>query len=66
VRRVVGDVMGKLHPHGDGAIYDTLVRMAQPFTLRCRWSTGTATSAPRRRPAAYRYTECRMAAAALR
>src|SRR6218665_1378281 len=32
--RVVGDVMGKLHPHGDTAIYDALVRMAQPFTLR--------------------------------
>ena len=32
--RVVGDVMGKLHPHGDGAIYDTLVRMAQPWAMR--------------------------------
>ncbi|HEY3200601.1 MAG TPA: DNA gyrase subunit A, partial [Actinomycetes bacterium] len=32
--RVVGEVMGKLHPHGDGAIYDALVRMAQPFSMR--------------------------------
>ena len=39
--RVVGEVMGKLHPHGDGAIYDALVRMAQPFSMR---------RAPGRRP----------------
>jgi DNA gyrase subunit A len=44
-RTVVGEVMGKYHPHGDTAIYDALVRMAQPFSLRHRWSTATATSA---------------------
>ena len=44
--RVVGEVMGRLHPHGDGAIYDALVRMAQPWSMRLPdWSTGTATSA---------------------
>ena len=44
--RVVGEVMGKLHPHGDASIYDALVRMAQPFSMRAaRWSTATATSA---------------------
>ena len=43
--RVVGEVMGKLHPHGDGAIYDALVRMAQPWSMRLPPSTGTATSA---------------------
>ncbi|HEY9350603.1 MAG TPA: DNA topoisomerase IV subunit A, partial [Acidothermales bacterium] len=64
--RVVGDVMGKLHPHGDGAIYDTLVRMAQPFAMRVplvdgHGNFGSLDSGP----AAYRYTECRMAPAAL-
>src|SRR3954467_10175892 len=52
--RVVGDVMGRLHPHGDAAIYDALVRLAQDFTLRApgaaprggRWSTATGTSDP--------------------
>ena len=44
--RVVGEVMGKLHPHGDSSIYDALVRLAQPFSMRApRWSTATATSA---------------------
>ncbi len=46
--RVVGEVMGKLHPHGDASIYDALVRLAQSFALRlppCRSSTATATSA---------------------
>jgi hypothetical protein len=42
---VVGAVMGNYHPHGDAAIYDTLVRMAQPFSLRYRSSTARATSA---------------------
>ena len=65
--RVVGEVMGRLHPHGDGAIYDALVRMAQPWSMRLpHRSTGTATSArPTTRPAAMRYTECRMAPAAV-
>lgn len=44
--RVVGEVMGKLHPHGDASIYDALVRMAQPFSMRLPSSTATATSAP--------------------
>ncbi len=60
--RVVGDVMGRLHPHGDTAIYDALVRMAQDFTMRVRWSTATATSAPSttgRRPPATRRRGCR-------
>jgi hypothetical protein len=44
--RIVGDVMGKYHPHGDQAIYDSIVRMAQDFSLRvCRSSTGRGTSA---------------------
>lgn len=43
--RVVGEVMGKLHPHGDASIYDALVRLAQPFSMRLPWSTATATSA---------------------
>ena len=54
--RVVGDVMGKYHPHGDTAIYDALVRMAQDFSQRYPLSTARATSAPstaiRRRPCA--------------
>jgi len=41
--RVVGDVMGKYHPHGDTAIYDAMVRLAQGFSLNVRSSTGTAT-----------------------
>ncbi|MCZ3388664.1 MAG: DNA topoisomerase IV subunit A [Actinomycetia bacterium] len=64
--RVVGEVMGKLHPHGDGAIYDALVRMAQPFSMRLplvdgHGNFGSLDSGP----AAMRYTECRLDAAAL-
>jgi len=42
--RVVGDVIGKYHPHGDSAVYDTIVRMAQPFSLRYMLSTAKVTS----------------------
>jgi DNA gyrase subunit A len=64
--RVVGDVMGKLHPHGDGAIYDTLVRLAQPFTMRLPLVDGHGNfGSLDAGPAAYRYTECRLAPAAL-
>ncbi len=64
--RVVGEVMGKLHPHGDGAIYDALVRMAQPFSLRLplidqHGNFGSLDDGP----AAMRYTECRLATSAL-
>jgi DNA gyrase subunit A len=60
--RVVGDVMGKLHPHGDGAIYDTLVRMAQDFTMRLPLVDGHGNfGSLDDGPAAYRYTECRPA-----
>ncbi len=65
--RVVGDVMGKLHPHGDTAIYDALVRMAQPFSMRVPLVDGHGNFGslggddP---PAAYRYTECRLESAA--
>ena len=60
--RVVGEVMGKLHPHGDSAIYDALVRMAQPFSLRYplvdgQGNFGSLDDDP---PAAMRYTECRL------
>jgi len=60
--RVVGDVMGKLHPHGDSAIYDALVRMAQDFSLRVplidgQGNYGSVDGDP---PAAMRYTECRL------
>lgn len=44
--RVVGDVIGKYHPHGDSAVYDTIVRMAQPFSLRYMLVDGQATSVP--------------------
>ena len=44
--RVVGDVLGKYHPHGDASIYDTLVRMAQPWSLRYPLLTARETSAP--------------------
>ena len=47
--KVVGDVMGRYHPHGDSSIYDALVRMAQPFRCARRWSTAPATSVARRR-----------------
>ncbi|MGB8021612.1 MAG: DNA topoisomerase IV subunit A [Candidatus Nanopelagicales bacterium] len=64
--RVVGEVMGKLHPHGDAAIYDALVRMAQPFSLRMPLVDGHGNfGSLDDGPAAYRYTECRMDEAAL-
>ena len=64
--RVVGEVMGKYHPHGDGAIYDALVRTAQPWTMRLTLVDGHGNfGSPDDGPAAMRYTECRMAAAAL-
>ncbi|HEY3015530.1 MAG TPA: DNA topoisomerase (ATP-hydrolyzing) [Nocardioides sp.] len=64
--RVVGEVMGRLHPHGDGAIYDALVRMAQPWSLRLPMVDGHGNfGSPDDPPAAMRYTECRMAPAAL-
>src|SRR5438128_9882633 len=64
--RVVGEVMGKLHPHGDTAIYDALVRMAQPFSLRLPLVDGHGNfGSPDDGPAAMRYTEARMAASAL-
>jgi DNA gyrase subunit A len=64
--RIVGDVMGKLHPHGDGAIYDALVRMAQDFTMRLPLVDGHGNfGSLDDGPAAYRYTEARLAHAAL-
>ena len=64
--RVVGEVMGRLHPHGDGAIYDALVRMAQPFSLRLPLVDGHGNfGSPDDGPAAMRYTECRLAPPAL-
>ncbi|MBA3309227.1 MAG: DNA topoisomerase IV subunit A, partial [Nocardioidaceae bacterium] len=63
--RVVGEVMGRLHPHGDGAIYDALVRMAQPWSMRLPLVDGHGNfGSPDDPPAAMRYTECRMASAA--
>jgi DNA gyrase subunit A len=65
--RVTGDVMGKYHPHGDGAIYDALVRMAQAFTLRHPLVDGHGNfGSPDFGPAASRYTECRLAPLAMR
>ena len=60
--RIVGEVMGKYHPHGDNAIYDTLVRMAQPFSLRYTLIDGQGNfgSIDGDSAAAMRYTECRM------
>ncbi|MDP3288836.1 MAG: DNA gyrase subunit A [Methyloversatilis sp.] len=60
--RVVGDVMGKYHPHGDSAIYDTLVRMAQDFSLRYTLIDGQGNfgSVDGDNAAAMRYTECRL------
>lgn len=63
---IVGDVMGRYHPHGDGAIYDALVRMAQPFSMRLllvdgQGNFGSVDGDP---PAAMRYTESRMTRAA--
>ncbi|MDP9392968.1 MAG: DNA topoisomerase IV subunit A, partial [Actinomycetota bacterium] len=64
--RVVGDVMGRLHPHGDTAIYDALVRMAQPWSLRLPLIDGHGNfGSPDDGPAAYRYTECRLAEPAM-
>ncbi|MDF2143602.1 DNA topoisomerase (ATP-hydrolyzing) subunit A [Knoellia sp. p5-6-4] len=64
--RVVGDVMGKYHPHGDSAIYDALVRMAQPFTMRLPLVDGHGNfGSLDDGPAASRYTEARLAPAAL-
>ena len=61
--RIVGDVMGKYHPHGDSAIYDTIVRMAQPFSLRYMLVDGQGNfgSVDGDSAAAMRYTEVRMA-----
>ncbi|GEP37263.1 DNA topoisomerase (ATP-hydrolyzing) [Nocardioides psychrotolerans] len=64
--RVVGEVMGRLHPHGDSAIYDALVRMTQPFSLRLPTVDGHGNfGSPDDSPAAMRYTECRMAPSAV-
>jgi DNA gyrase subunit A len=60
--RIVGEVMGKFHPHGDAAIYDALVRMSQPFSMRYPLVEGQGNfgSIDRDPPAAMRYTEARM------
>src|SRR5450631_2455612 len=66
--RVVGEVMGRLHPHGDGAIYDALVRMAQPFAMRLPLIDGHGNFGSLGgddAPAAMRYTEARLTAAAM-
>jgi DNA gyrase subunit A len=66
--RVVGDVMATLHPHGDTAIYDTLVRMAQPWSMRLPLVDGHGNFGSLGNddpPAAYRYTECRLTPAAV-
>ena len=65
--RIVGDVMGKYHPHGDAAIYGALVRLAQPFAMRYTLVEGHGNfgSIDGDEPAAYRYTEARMAKLAL-
>ena len=65
--RVVGDVMGQYHPHGDSAIYDALVRLAQPWSMRMplvdrQGNFGSPGNDP---PAAMRYTECRLAPLAM-
>ena len=61
--RVVGDVIGKYHPHGDSAVYDALVRMTQPFSMSLPLVDGQGNfgSVDNDPPAAMRYTECRMA-----
>jgi DNA gyrase subunit A len=60
--KIVGDVLGKYHPHGDASVYDALVRMAQPFTLRYPlvFGEGNFGSVDGADPAAYRYTECKL------
>ncbi len=65
--RVVGDVMGKYHPHGDQAIYDSLVRMAQPFSMNLMMIDGQGNfgSVDNDPPAQMRYTECRLTKAAM-
>ena len=65
--RVVGDVMGQYHPHGDTAIYDTLVRLAQPWVMRAPLVHGQGNfgSPGNDSAAAMRYTECRMAPLAM-
>src|SRR4051794_20685156 len=65
--RVVGEVMGQYHPHGDGAIYDTLVRLAQPWVMRYPLVLGQGNfgSPGNDKAAAMRYTECRMAPLAM-
>jgi DNA gyrase subunit A len=64
--RVVGEVMGKLHPHGDSAIYDALVRMAQSWSLRLPFIDGHGNfGSLDEGPAAYRYTEARLAGGAI-
>ncbi|WP_246862273.1 DNA gyrase subunit A [Nocardioides sp. SYSU D00065] len=65
--RVVGDVMGQYHPHGDSAIYDTMVRLAQPWVLRAPLINGQGNfgSPGNDSAAAMRYTECRMAPLAM-
>ncbi len=65
-QRVIGDVMGKYHPHSDTAIYDALVRMAQPFTMRLPLVDGHGNfGSLDDGPAASRYTEARLSAAAM-
>src|SRR3954468_19997348 len=63
---VVGDVLGKLHPHGDQSVYDALVRMAQPFSMSLLLVDGQGNfgSIDNDPPAQMRYTECRMTKAA--
>lgn len=64
--RVVGQVMGQLHPHGDTAIYDALVRMGQPWSMRLPLIDGHGNfGSLDAGPAAYRYTECRLDSAAM-
>src|SRR4051812_15442035 len=65
--RVVGDVMGQYHPHGDSAIYDTLVRLAQPWAMRLPLVDGQGNfgSPGNDPPAAMRYTECRLTPVAM-
>src|SRR5438093_11476210 len=60
--RIVGDVLGKYHPHGDTAVYDTIVRLAQDFSMRYRLVQGQGNfdSVDGDSPAAMRYTEARM------
>src|SRR3989344_5253645 len=62
--KVVGEVLGKLHPHGDAPVYEALVRLAQDFSMRYRLIDGQGNfgSIDGDPPAAMRYTECRLAA----